>query len=137
MAMSALTHERKGLYDSFLSFSLFLFCRIVPILKLHSLAASSLLLFLLNTTSLSHYTLFYIHLPRQSSTESSCRQRLRSSLTLGRKFQPWVLVSYLTAWGVDTANLGAVGTWRSEPGEVRKAVAYALKDGYRHIDAAL
>ncbi|KAH7411110.1 protein GCY [Cadophora sp. MPI-SDFR-AT-0126] len=30
-----------------------------------------------------------------------------------------------------------LGTWKSEKGEVRKAVAYALKSGYRHIDAAL
>ncbi|CAG9972549.1 unnamed protein product [Clonostachys byssicola] len=30
-----------------------------------------------------------------------------------------------------------LGTWRSEPGEVRGSVAFALKQGYRHIDAAL
>ncbi|PIG86542.1 protein GCY [Aspergillus arachidicola] len=30
-----------------------------------------------------------------------------------------------------------LGTWRSEPGQVRQAVSYALKNGYTHIDAAL
>lgn len=30
-----------------------------------------------------------------------------------------------------------LGTWRSEPGEARRVVSYALRDGYRHIDAAL
>lgn len=29
-----------------------------------------------------------------------------------------------------------VGTWQSPPGEVEKAVTYALKDGYKLIDCA-
>ncbi|KAF2148140.1 protein GCY [Myriangium duriaei CBS 260.36] len=30
-----------------------------------------------------------------------------------------------------------LGTWQAKPGEVAKAVTFALKTGYRHIDAAL
>ncbi|CAG7915955.1 unnamed protein product [Penicillium olsonii] len=30
-----------------------------------------------------------------------------------------------------------LGTWRSEPGQVRQAVSFALQNGYSHIDAAL
>ncbi|KAJ6118946.1 hypothetical protein N7471_013566 [Penicillium samsonianum] len=30
-----------------------------------------------------------------------------------------------------------LGTWRSESGQVRQAVSFALKNGYSHIDAAL
>ncbi|TQS32841.1 hypothetical protein Golomagni_06832 [Golovinomyces magnicellulatus] len=30
-----------------------------------------------------------------------------------------------------------IGTWKSEIGEVRQAVSFALRNGYRHIDAAL
>ncbi|KAF4275316.1 hypothetical protein CNMCM8812_002212 [Aspergillus fumigatus] len=30
-----------------------------------------------------------------------------------------------------------LGTWRSEPGQVRQAVSFALKNGYSHIDTAL
>ncbi|OQD90745.1 hypothetical protein PENANT_c001G10497 [Penicillium antarcticum] len=30
-----------------------------------------------------------------------------------------------------------LGTWRSEPGQVRQAVSFALKNGYSHIDASL
>jgi glycerol 2-dehydrogenase (NADP+) len=37
------------------------------------------------------------------------------------------------------ASIPAVGlgTWQAKPGEVRQAVAHALKSGYTHIDCAL
>jgi len=30
-----------------------------------------------------------------------------------------------------------LGTWKAAPGQVRDAVSYALKNGYKHIDGAL
>ncbi|KAG8897907.1 hypothetical protein FRB99_007797 [Tulasnella sp. 403] len=38
--------------------------------------------------------------------------------------------------GISIPQIG-LGTWQSQPGEVRQAVAYALKEaGYRHVDCA-
>lgn len=45
-----------------------------------------------------------------------------------------------TAFKLNTgAEIPAIGlgTWQAKPGEVRDAVSFALKEGYRHIDAAL
>ena len=37
--------------------------------------------------------------------------------------------------GVHIPVLG-LGTWLSEPGEVKVAVEFALKQGYKHVDCA-
>ncbi|KAK5174941.1 uncharacterized protein LTR77_000077 [Saxophila tyrrhenica] len=43
--------------------------------------------------------------------------------------------SFTLNTGVKIPSVG-LGTWQSEPGQVKDAVAHALKSGYKHIDAA-
>jgi len=38
--------------------------------------------------------------------------------------------------GTEIPALG-LGTWQSDPGEVKKAVSHALSVGYKHIDAGM
>ncbi|TVY51606.1 D-galacturonate reductase [Lachnellula cervina] len=41
-----------------------------------------------------------------------------------------------TGASIPALGLGTAGTWQSAPGEVKTAVSYALKAGYKHIDCA-
>lgn len=68
---------------------------------------------------------------------SACRCQLISNSTQERRSQSSALASCTFHLFRALMADGFVGTSKAEPGEVRSAVAFALRDGYRHIDAAL
>ena len=70
------------------------------------------------------------------ATQTKWHPLLTSNSTLALKFPQSVSVS-AHALVIGPAADICTGTWQAKAGEVQKAVAYALKDGYRHIDAAL
>lgn len=58
------------------------------------------------------------------------------TLNNGTKIPAVGLGEHASFCALDGTDAGS-GTWKAEPGQVRDAVAFALRDGYRHIDAAL
>lgn len=77
-----------------------------------------------NTTVLQH--------PERNGTRNSFPTQYRGQDPRGR-LRLVILITII----LGPSLTSYVGTWQSKPGEVRKAVEFALRDGYRHIDAAL
>ena len=73
------------------------------------------------------------HRPRYVFLSSSSGPSFLSLLSTVSIF----LSSVLSSLPQLNAELASLGTWQSPPGQVRTAVAHALKGGYRHLDCAL
>jgi diketogulonate reductase-like aldo/keto reductase len=69
------------------------------------------------------------------STHKNCNMaETMFPLNTGREIPALGFGEYLLAKGLTVLTYS--GTWQSKPGEVERAVEYALSVGYRHIDAA-